>query len=373
MNIKRKAILNLKNSIGWRTSRKIIVFAVDDYGNIRIANRTARENLIKEGLCQDNNRFDQFDCLEDEDDLIQLYEALSSVKDSKGNHAVFTAFSVPVNIDFDRMIEEDFVTYRYEKLNDTFNKIPGYSNVYTLWLEGIDKHLIIPEFHGREHLNINNLMNALYRRDKEVLICFQNHCYGGFTKSNFHFNSYTSAYNFWNYSENEELIKTAIDGLGVFQEVFGVKAKCFNPPGSRAHKCLEMAISDYGIKYIDTDFVKKEHQGNGKYKYNLNYIGKTNIIDQTYLVRNCVFEPLPEDNIDWVSYCLKQIEIAFFWNKPAIISSHRVNFSGHIEPNVRSNGLYQLRLLLKKIISKWPEIEFISISELGHLIMEKNN
>jgi hypothetical protein len=65
---------------------------------------------------------------------------------------------------------------------------------------------------------------------------------------------------------------------------------------------------------------------------------------------------------------MKQIETAFFWNKPAIISSHRVNFCGHIDPKNREIGLSALKELLQKIVKKWPDVEFMSSVELGVLI-----
>ena len=88
----------------------------------------------------------------------------------------------------------------------------------------------------------------------------------------------------------------------------------------------------------------------------------------TYQVRNVVFEPAHERGFDWVNYSLKQIETAFFWNKPAIISSHRVNFCGHIDPKNREVGLTALKQLLHKIVNKWPEVEFMSSVELGDLL-----
>lgn len=41
---------HLKNLIGWRTNRKIVVFSIDDYGNVRLNSKKARENLDKAGL-----------------------------------------------------------------------------------------------------------------------------------------------------------------------------------------------------------------------------------------------------------------------------------------------------------------------------------
>jgi hypothetical protein len=61
---------------------------------------------------------------------------------------------------------------------------------------------------------------------------------------------------------------------------------------------------------------------------------------------------------------MKQIETAFRWNKPAIISSHRVNYCGHIDPNNREIGLSALKNLLDQIVNKWPDVEFMAADEL---------
>jgi hypothetical protein len=69
--------------------------------------------------------------------------------------------------------------------------------------------------------------------------------------------------------------------------------------------------------------------------------------------------------MDWVSFTMKQIEAAFFWGKPAIISSHRVNFCGHIDPKNREKGITYLKNLLKQIQKKWPDVEFVGVDEIA--------
>ena len=86
------------------------------------------------------------------------------------------------------------------------------------------------------------------------------------------------------------------------------------------------------------------------------------------MVRNVVFEPTDNNSIDSVQFALKQIEAAFFWKRPAIVSSHRVNYCGLVDSTNRERGLKQLLSLLKKITEKWPEVEFLSAHELGNLI-----
>ncbi|MCB0743891.1 MAG: hypothetical protein KDC67_08305, partial [Ignavibacteriae bacterium] len=83
--LKRSLNLTLKNQFGWKTEKKIIVFSVDDYGNIRMASKEAREKMREAGLNVESNRFDRLDALENEEDLDHLYETLSSVKDRNGN------------------------------------------------------------------------------------------------------------------------------------------------------------------------------------------------------------------------------------------------------------------------------------------------
>jgi hypothetical protein len=89
------------------------------------------------------------------------------------------------------------------------------------------------------------------------------------------------------------------------------------------------------------------------------------------MVRNVVFEPTEDRGIYWVNFTMKQIETAFRWNKPAIISSHRVNFCGHIDKQNREKGLDSLKRLLQEIVKKWPDVEFMAADELATYLKNK--
>jgi hypothetical protein len=368
ISIKNRIARHIKNSFGWSTPRKIVVFSADDYGAIRMASKEARDNLRRKGLKIDGNKFDMFDALEDEDDLSELYEVLTSVRDRDGRHAVFTALSISANPNFEKIREDNFENYHFELLTDTWQKLDGYQGVQKLWEYGISNRLLFPQFHGREHLNVKVLMEALSGQDKETLACFENRSYGGISAKRYSTISYVAAFDFHHFSENEYLKQIVKEGLNTFEQVFGFRAKHFASPGAREHHCLEPALHEGGVLYLDSDLLKVEHQGEGKYKRSINHTGKKNIRGQIYLVRNCVFEPGPLDTLDWVGYCLSQIEIAFTWNKPANISTHRVNFAGHIDPLNRRRGLVMLKELLKAIVTKWPDVEFMTTVELGELI-----
>ena len=373
--MKQALLNNLKNIPGWRTKRKLVVFSVDDYGNVRLDSKQARKNMDKAGL-KVHSRFDAYDALENKQDLEQLYDVLSSVKDKHGNHAVFTPFALPCNINFEKMAEEGYEQYRYEQLPQTYEKLAAkdpqaYEGAWELWKEGIDKGIMAPQFHGREHLNLKIFQEKLDQKDHEVLTALKNRSYTSLSHSGYSTIGYSAAFDFWDFKENESFKPIIEDGINAFEEVYGYRPIHFNPPGGREHPIIHNYLKESSIQYLDTPFLKQEHQGNGKYKRVLNYIGKRGALGMPYQVRNVVFEPIDDRGIDWVNYSLKQIETAFRWNKPAIISSHRVNFCGHIDAQNRETGLITLQTLLKKIVEKWPDVEFIS-ADRCQTQLEKN-
>lgn len=379
-NLKKNILLNLKNIYGWKTNRKVVVFAIDDYGNVRVDSKAARERMDKAGL-KIHSRFDAFDTLETREDLEMLYETLSSVKDKNGRPAVFTPLALPCNINFEQMAEEGYKEYRYELLPETFKKLEAmqpqaYSGMMELWKDGIKNGLMAPQFHGREHLNLKIINEKLKTRlpvgqvkNFEVLTALTNRSYTSISDTGYKTIGYTAAFQFWDFKENEGFEEIISSGLDSFEKVFGYRASVFNAPAGGESNEIYKYLNDGGVRFIEVPLIKKEHLGFGKYKRIFNYTGKKNELGQTFLVRNCVFEPTSDTTIDWAAYTIKQIEAAFRWNRPAIISSHRVNFCGHIDPGNCKVGLESLRGLLERIVSKWSDAEFVSLGELGGVIL----
>ena len=96
-----------------------------------------------------------------------------SVKDKNGNPAVFTPISIMANPDFDKIRSSNYTEYFYEPFTDTLDRIPACKNSFSLWKEGIRERLFVPEFHGREHLNVNVWLKALREKDREALFCIR--------------------------------------------------------------------------------------------------------------------------------------------------------------------------------------------------------
>ena len=370
-------ISNLKNSIGWKTNRKIVVFSVDDYGNVRLNSAEARKNMDDAGM-KIYSRFDALDTLETTQDLEQLFAVLSSVKDKNGRHAVFTPFALPCNIDFEKMEAEDYQNFYFESLPNTYKKLAiqqpeAYTGTWDLWKDGIAKGFLRPQFHGREHLNLSIFNDKLKKRDAQLLTALKNKSYTSISDEAYPTMSSMAELDFWNVTENNDLKPILKEGLQLFEEVYGYKSIYFTPPVFNIHQSLFQTIKNNGIQFLDLALLRNEHQGLNVYKKSFNYIGKKTREGLTIMVRNVVFEPTEDRGIDWVDFTMKQIETAFRWNKPAIISSHRVNFCGHIDKDNRQNGLESLQRLLQEIVKKWPDVEFMSADEMALILKDKRN
>lgn len=373
MNPKYRLWLHVKNSLGKKLSvkRKIVAFLVDDYGNVRLNNIQVRKKLKQQGYIDGSNRFDLYDTLETREDLDQLYNVLLSVKDKNGNSACFTPMALSANPNFEALKEYGYDQYRAENIKQSFERKAleepqSYRGAWELVHEGIKAGIFVPQFHGREHLNVKAFNNLLANRDSKLLSSLvQRSVIGGKYPTNLNL---LVAFDFFRVEELEEQHTIIEDGVKLFKKAYGYSPTLFTAPGYRYHTQLEETLAGSGIKGIDTFFTGKEHQGSGRYLRKWRLHGHQNRYDQTYILRNVVFEPTAVQNEnDEIGKTLREIEIAFKWGKPAIVSSHRVNFCGHIESANRLKGLNALQSLLKQIVKRWPDVEFLTGGELVSL------
>ncbi|WP_416867061.1 MAG: hypothetical protein ACMVP2_06130 [Imperialibacter sp.] len=363
-----KLLRNLSNLPGWRTGRKIVIIESDDWGSVRMPSLDILEKLKAGGLDMesgDSARYNQNDTLASAADLSELFEVLLSVNDSNGRPMVFTPVSLTANPDFGKIRESGFSQYFFETLPVTFSRF-GLSGALDLWKEGINKGIFVPQFHGREHLNVAAWMRALQENDRETRQAFDLGVWGYTNKNRFNV-MYQAAFDLELASDLEGQSEILRSGLDLFQRQWGYKASYFVPPNGPLNNSLEKIIASEGIQYISSPKIQIEPLGGGLTKRNFRWLGRKNKWGQSYITRNCFFEPsIP--GIDWVGSCLNDISIAFRWQKPAVISTHRVNFTGGLNESNRKNGLAAFRKLARQIISVWPEVEFMTSTELGQLM-----
>ena len=374
-DLKSRIAVNLSNIKGWSTKRHIVVIESDDWGSVRMSSIESFERLKTSGIPVDKGHYNVYDALESNKDLEMLFDTLSQFKDSTGRHPVMTGVNVVANPDFEAIRANDFSEYVYEPYTRTCERYPDHDRVYQLWKQGVEERLFVPVLHGREHLNAQFWMRALQGGNASTRIAFKEGVtgiprkgIGGETVPNFQAAFQIDTVDDLPYQK--EVIRT---GAELFEKLYGYRAKFFVPTNGWFNNSLEKDLFDNGVEYIDTAKKQNEPLGNGQYKVNTRFIGDKNQYGQIYLTRNCFFEPSANGfempaNYDWLNYCLKEIEIAFRWHKPATISSHRVNYIGYLHPENREKGLKALGQLLGEIIKRWPDVEFMTSVELGDLI-----
>jgi len=364
-----RLVRNLSNIPGWRTNRKIIVFESDDWGSIRMPTRKVFNMLVNKGLDLaggDSLRYNKYDTLAKADDLAALFAVLRQFKDRNVRHPAFTAIALVANPDFARIAAADYQAYYYEPFTTTLSRYYGNQSAYKLWLTGIKEKLFVPQFHGREHLNVAVWIDALQKKDKMTREAFE-YDFWGFNNQHKYNISYQAAFDLADPSELADQAEIIKSGLRLFTELFGYNATYFVPPNGPFNNSLEKTAAENGIEYMSAAKIQQEALGQGKTKKVFHYLGQQNNHGQVYITRNAFFEPSQEGK-DWVDSCLADIANAFRWHKPAVISTHRVNYIGALDEGNRTRGLQQLKQLLAGIIKKWPQVEFLTSSELGNLI-----
>jgi hypothetical protein len=360
---------------GWHTTRKIVVLESDDWGSIRMPSLEVYDILHQSGVAVsngDNQIYNTKDSLATAADLSSLFEVLNSVKDTKSQTAILTAVSVVANPVFEQIRKDGFRNYHYEPFTETLKRQKGCENSFQLWQEGIAKRLFMPQFHAREHLNVSEWLRNLQKLDAHTQLSFDHRFWGYDNASTSATNiSYQSAFDF---SEPGDLLvqaETIQSGLKLFEELFGYKASYFVPTNGPFNNSLEKVAAESGIRFMYSSRLQKEPVGGGKWRNVFHYLGQKNKFNQRYILRNCFFEP-SLGRKDWVNSCLSDIDFAFRNRKPAVITSHRVNYIGALDPQNRINGLSQLGLLLQSIVKKWHDVEFMTTDQLGDLMDMKN-
>lgn len=366
MSLQKNIIKGLINFGGWHSNRKIVVIESDDWGSIRMPSIDVYNKLLKSGIRVDKCHYCSNDSVASESDLTALFEILTSVKDFNGSSAVITANVVVANPDFDKIRESDFQKYYYTRIDEALPQMKDCEKSISLWKEMNSLGCFHLQSHGREHLNIQRWMQCLKNNFSETRLAFELGVYGiSTTITSERRKSFLPAFDYENKEEELKVNEIAINGLRIFEEIFGFKSKSFIAPNYIWGKSLEQTLINNGVEYLQGT---QTHIYVGENKKRIRFLGAKSSSGLINLVRNAHFEPSENKQKDYVSECLKEIDFAFKFNKPAIISSHRVNYIGKLNIDNRDRNLRLLYNLLIEIKKRWPDVEFMSSDQLGNIM-----
>lgn len=362
---KSSALQLTTNLVGWKTTRKLVVFESDDWGATRMPGRIAWKRLLAAGIRVDQSPYDRLDCLEKQSDFQSLMNVIDAHRDDVGQPAVFTFNTILGNPDFEAIELDQFEKFHHQHFFDTYRKNYG-ENLESDWGEAIQSGLIRPQFHGREHLNVPLWMNDLRAGLRQARLAFEHEFFGLTTRtSSARQTNYLAS--FWAESRSElaSVCERLSDGLKMFHQTFGFRARTFIACNYILPEQAERVLKDHRVELLQGQrgqFVPLGNECGGRIERA--FTGKRNASGLLRTVRNVKFEPFENPDRDWVGFALNQIKQSFLFRTPAIVSTHRVNYVSDMDCAHRDRNLNLLDGLLGEIRRRWPDVEFLSSDQL---------
>lgn len=355
-------------------SKQYVVIESDDWGSERIPNNFVRTELEKSGIDVNSNPHAKYDSLEKLEDLELLEEIFTEIEQLYGKKVKMTTNFICANPDFEKIRDSGFEEYFYECFRKTYHNRDGNDKVWLKINSLVENGYFCPQFHGREHINVCRWLDELQSGNKHFLKAFELGCYAIDVPSNHqHRKNLMAAFEYNGLKEQKFIESSIMDGLEIFKNSFGFPSKTIVPPRYVWHPQLENIFKLNGINHIQTALYQKIPSKN-RYENAKHYTGQINTSTGImYLTRNAHFEPAYGNLNSCVDKTMNMIKWAFRFKTPAIISTHRVNFSGNLDPKQRVIHLKLFKALLINIIHHSPNVEFITSVELANLISKNNH
>ena len=364
-----KGLNTYLNYKSFKSKKRFVIIESDDWGSLRTQDIASLNQLNKISNAVKKDRYTQLDSIASQEDLQALFEVLQSVKDQKGNPACLTANVCTANPDFEAIKACNYEEFSYHPFTKTLSDYSKDIDLFEIWLEGKYNKVFVPQLHGREHLHALAWLKELKAGNKDLLKAFELNTWGvPYTaKLNQRRKNLQAALDIYGIEgEKDYHLQWITDAAKIFKQHFDKSATSFIAPAYIWHSNHHAALVDAKIKTLQGIKLQYEPKTPTKgYNKKLHYIGKTDTNQELiFAPRNAFFEPHSAPHKDWVDVCLKKVKDAFENQKPAIISSHRINFVGRLNTKHRDFNLKILRELLKRIVKKYPDVEFIDSGSL---------
>lgn len=357
----------VRSCVDWKR-HDVIVFESDDWGlcgNMRDA--VAKEELINKGY--DVSSIEYKDTLETATELENLYKTLESHKDGLGRNAVFTPNYITSNPNYDKIMRNEFKTYFWIPITKGFSQDWNDENergdLLAKWREGINRHVWCPEYHGLSHMNMQVWLTGLRRGDKKLRDFFNDQMFT-------HSNKYDNRSEYALKTNPSQSMSTAMqeklisEGKTIFHEAFGYHPHTTIAPAYLWDENTEVALYNQGIKYIQG---VTHHRARSFRKYHFHLLGEkhNNVM---YLIRLIHLEYQGGKNPQWdYKQAYEKIVSAWKHGLPAIVSTHRVNYVGGIDPSMHISGINQLNRLLTEIEKNFgTKVTYMSDFEVAQLL-----
>ncbi len=331
----------------------ILVFESDDWGMERKSSAKLIQKFGQPGEWAEEQT-------ESVEDLQKLYETLERHRDTRRRPACFTANFIMANPDFDRIERDAFLHYHDVPLDVSLSE-----SIRQQYKAGIDRKCFSPQYHGRRHFWAETWLKDLRENVPGSRELFTERCHGGLSLLKGEGWRYHSEYVDWGSGaiEAEETILHSMKGdFDVFEKLFSYKPLSAIPPHYIFTSEVEKAWKRLGIRYVQGAGYRLVREKNGSTRTRSHYLGEVSPENLIYSIRTVKFDPRPSRPAHQWQAAFRQIESCFKHGLPAIVDTHRMNYTGIY----RDEGLHQLDALLQACRVYQPL--FLNSVELGDAI-----
>ena len=371
MHVIKEAAKTLVAKLGFQTNRRIVVFESDDWGAVRVPDSDSLAAFEIRFPSFRLDHYQSFDGLEKKADVSALSSLLrENAVRFRASAPVFTLNFATANPDFNRCVpgNVDVAHFGFEPIDKTYRIYDGDEGVLDFVRLGCGETALHPQLHGREHLNATAwLADAAtdpvveYARGLRM-VGLDDALYNGIDALNIG----NTLIDVSGYLE---------DAVAIFKRLFGFTPRSFIPPCYVANKECERIAAGLGIETIQSSPKRNVPKGNDSYLRKINVFGHSNVPGQCRLIRNVQFEPsrsmFQGKSVDeCIDAAFAEIETAFRRRQPAVVCTHRVNYTTRVNERHCEFSLEALDGLLRRLAERYPDCEFMTSDDLGSLILD---
>ena len=245
--------LHRTNAVSLKPGRKTLYIESDDWGMLRMRSNDVKSSLIEKGYQIGDCIFNSFDRLENDVDVQNLAEVLHSVLDQYGHPGLIILNNIVGNPDFEKIKNTNFNQYYVQPFTETYKQYNDTGQVRTLINEGIRTGCFLPQFHGREHVHINNWMNDLKSKRKTAI--------DGFEEGMFTITSgigsdckkeYLDAMSVYNSMDLNTISESISEGLKMFSDIWGFRSASAIAPCYMWNNDVEAVFHQHQISILQS-------------------------------------------------------------------------------------------------------------------------
>jgi hypothetical protein len=334
-----------------------VVFISDDWGFCGWGkDRKTLEELCAKGYNVFQGKYWR-DTLESSNDLLRLYDTLSSVEDVYGRKAIFSANFICSNPDYTAIKNNSFKIYHYIPICRGFPGTWNRGNLLQGWKDGIRRGVFFPEYHGLTHFDQDAWLEGLRRNDKQLLDFFE-HALVTSSRETFVLSEYGNMRK-RRFKSLKKQLNNIKAGFKIFTETFTRQPFTTLAPNNYYNITTKRLFDSLYHVHWSRDSI---------YPWQLHSLAAS-LVSQPYeLVRNVNLEialsSSPES--EYQRACEDTINL---WKHrlPAVVNTHRINYVTGVDASITTKSFYYLSEYLKFLASH-RDLVFLTDHEAFQLL-----